>query len=65
LYRSGNRARGWTRTPQGVAVSAQVSVTRLRWQGNGLSAAGRLTLTGTIAGGTCDPLNTTYTIHPR
>lgn len=62
---AGRPARGSARTAQGVTASAETSVTRLRWRGNGLAATGRLILTGTIAGGSCDAISTTYTIHPR
>jgi len=58
-------ARGSVLTTQGVSVTAELRITHLRWQGTGLRAIGRLTFSGANGAGSCDPVSTAFTLHPR
>lgn len=58
---AGEPARASGTTPQGTAVDAQLSIEKLSWRGGGLVATGALA----ASAGSCDPLSTTFTLHPR
>jgi len=61
----GQPARASVVTLQGVSVSADLAITHLRQEAGGLRATGTLGLRGTIAGGSCEPIATSFTLRPR